>query len=84
MIRPGDRVILASATYRAPDVLGTVIEGDPHRDRDVMARVLHDDGITRWHRRDSLRALGYRMTDDDLAADLALRGISLTQPADAR
>lgn len=68
----GDRVILTAATDRGRDVLGTVIERDPYPDRDALLRVLHDDGITRWHRRDALRALGHRMPADALAADLEL------------
>lgn len=68
----GDRVILAAAADRAPDALGTVIERDPHPDRDTLVRVAHDDGIRRWRRRDSLRALGHRMAAADLAADLQL------------
>jgi hypothetical protein len=72
----GDRVILASARDRSPDVLGTVIERDPHQDRDVLVRVLHGDGVARWRRRESLRALGHRMAVADLAADLELMGLS--------
>lgn len=72
----GDRVILASAMTRDRDVLGTVIERDPHPDRDLLVRVLHEDGVARWHRRDSLRALGHRMSAEDLAADLAAMGLT--------
>lgn len=72
----GDRVILASAEGRGRDVLGTVIERDPHQDRDVLVRVLHEDGVARWRRRDSLRVLGHRMPVADLAADLELMGLS--------
>lgn len=75
MVDIGDRVIVAAATGRGADVLGTVIERDPHSDRDVLVRVFHEDGIARWHRRDSLRALGYRTSPSDLAADLELMGV---------
>lgn len=72
----GDRVILASAKDRGPDVLGTVVQRDPYYPgRDVLVRVLHEDGVLRWRRRDRLRALGVRMSADDLAADLALMGL---------
>jgi hypothetical protein len=76
MVDIGDRVILAAARERSPDALGTVIERDPHQDRDVLVRVLHGDGVARWRRRDSLRALGHRMPVADLAADLELMGLS--------
>lgn len=75
----GDRVILATAFElgeRAPDALGTVIERDPYPDRDVMVRVFHDDKVARWHRRDSLRTLGWRMNPDALAADLRMLGFA--------
>lgn len=72
----GDRVILAAAKDRSRTVLGTVIDRDPHPDRDVLVRVLHEDGIPRWRRRDSLRWLGCRMSADALAADLKLMGLA--------
>lgn len=85
MIDIGDRVILASAKDRDQDALGTVIKRDPYPDRDVLVRVLHDDGVPRWRRRDSLRALGYRMSAEDLAADLELMGLDAPEsPQDAR
>jgi hypothetical protein len=66
----GCRVILADAGGRARDVLGTVIDHDPHRDSDLLVEVLHDDGVRRWRRRDDLRVLGKPMAPAHLAADL--------------
>lgn len=70
MVDLGDRVILAAATDRRSDALGTVIARDPYPDRGIVVGVLHEDGVLRWHRRDSLRGLGYRMSAADLVADL--------------
>ena len=67
----GDRVILAVAQGRSRDVLGTVIDQDPYRDRDVLVEVLHEDGSRRWRRRDALRRLDLRAERADLAAELA-------------
>lgn len=71
----GDRVILAAATDRRPDALGTVVARDPYYPgRDVVMGVLHEDHVLRWRRRDALRPLGHRMSADDLVADLKLMG----------
>lgn len=70
----GDRVILAEASSRAPNVLGTVIERDPYPDRGVVVCVLHEDGRRRWRRLEQLRRLhAPRMDPADLAADLVLQ-----------
>jgi hypothetical protein len=69
----GSRVILADAQDRAPASLGTVIDRDPHKDRDTIVEVLHDDKVRRWRQRSNLRCLGERTrseTHADLAADL--------------
>lgn len=76
-LEAGDRVIVASATGRSRDVLGTVIETDPYEDRDLLVRVLFEDESIRWRRRDELRGLGHRTPPDALASDLALMGIAL-------
>lgn len=54
----GHRVILADATTRAPDVLGTVIEPDPYTDRDAVLRVGFENGTARWVSDDRLVRFG--------------------------
>lgn len=67
------------------DMLGLVVRriGEHHRldregrERGTLVRVLHETGKCRWRRRDELRPLGdNRMSPEDLAADLALLGIT--------
>lgn len=70
LIGLGDRVILARATGRSRDALGTVIDLDPYRDRNAIVEVLHEDGRRRWHRVSSLRHLGLGTDREVLAADL--------------
>jgi len=75
----GDRVIVASATDRGPNVLGIVIARDSRRDGGVLLAVLHENGRIRWHQRDALRRLGsHRMLAEDLAADLEMMGLPAT------
>jgi hypothetical protein len=74
-IELGRRVILADATDRGPDVLGTVIALDPYPDRGTIVRVLFETRVARWMHRNALRGLDYCMSPDALADDLATLGV---------
>lgn len=82
----GHRVILATATGRSHEVLGTVIsDQDVHPDRGLVL-VRHGNGRDRWRSPDTLRVLGDPTAPaasvEDIAWDLWLQ--PATQPLDPR